>query len=51
MNDVNSHARASSQSCNDHGDWLLDDRAIMWNITQQQIMELRQLNMSVTYTK
>jgi len=32
--------------------WLLDDRAIMRNITQtQQIMELRHLNMSVSYRK
>jgi len=21
---------------NDHGDWLLDDRAIMWNITHNK---------------
>jgi len=36
---------------NDHSDWLLDDRAIMQNITQmQQIMEYN-LNMSVSYTK
>jgi len=28
---------------------VIDDRAIMWNITQQQIMELRHLNMSVSY--